>query len=755
MQRAQEDHLTGTVLEGRYTVGHRMARGGTGGVYRAIDTRLDRTVAVKIMHPHLTEDPDFVGRFAREARAAAQLSHPNVVAVLDQATTDDGLVFLVMEYVEGGTLRDVLNRKRFLTPGQAIEVLAPILDGLASAHGAGLVHRDIKPENVLMRTDATVKVADFGLSRGADQHTTTGAVLGTVAYAAPELVREEHVGTRSDVYSVGILAWEMLAGKRPFQGSPWMMARAHVEEIVPALTTVVPGIPQDVSDVVASWTAKDADERPESARDMVTQVARLRAGLDESARGHVPAGWEQGPGPVAPVLADPGASVLPDSAPATGPVEELRSSGPLTRESELIGDPDSGDRGSGHGDAGDHAAEDEKEPGASSLATEAISVDDQRVADEAATEAITPASRDSKDSPAAADSQMTETLSAASAQGPRPSFRELGVFDDTTDITELNTASTTDAHPEPNTPSHARAGQGAGQVPGARSGSTSTSARAGSGSRSADQAGGDSLWGRVSHRILGGDATATDANGALLEDDPVDPAKPTVRLTGSSPIRVVLAVALTALIVSLAGFLGWLLGSGSFRAEAIPTVQGTSTEQAQVLVEEQGFSNVRVYEQASSEIPEGSVIGTQPGEGTQMRVGEQLSILVSTGPEQVNVPSIEGLAQDEATSRLDNAGLATGSVTTEFSDDVAEGEVISVSPAAGTQVDEGSSVDLTVSEGSEPTDVPNTVGSNIDDATAELEDLGFTVEREDVAGGYLGRVISQSQDGSTITLRVI
>ncbi len=645
-------------------MGPRMARGGTGGVYRAVDQRLDRTVAVKIMHPHLTEDPAFVGRFAREARAAAQLSHPHVVAVLDQGETPDGLVYLVMEYVEGGTLRDVLHRKGFLTPSQAFSILAQMLDGLASAHRAGLVHRDIKPENVLMRTDGTVKVADFGLSRGADQHTTTGAVLGTVAYAAPELVLEKPVGTRADVYSVGILVWEMLAGRRPFEGGPLSLARAHAEQAVPALEESVDGIDPLISQMLARWTAKVEDQRPADASHLVQDLADLRRQLNADALTHVPAGWEQGPGPLAPVVADPGASVLPPTAPATGPVEELRSSGSL--------------------------------PTAPSTTPPA----------EAPTEAIT-----------------TATAHASTGTAPKT----LGVFDDTTSLTGLHTATS---------PTVSEEGLGFG---GAGRGGGSTAS---------------SVW----HDDGGaaGSGSTTSSGHATPSDraKPSDPTKPTVKLIRWSVLKVGVALALTVLLVCLAAFMGWLLGSGSFRTEVVPAVYGTSTEQAQSLVENQGFGNVRVYEQSSTELPAGSVLGTEPAEGTQMRVGEQLSILVSSGPAQVSVPALEGLEQQEATSRLENAGLSTGQITTEFSSS-AEGTVIAASPTQSTQVDEGSSVDLTISAGSEPTEVPNVVGADINDATSQLEDLGFTVTREDVAGGRLGRVITQSQDGTTITLRVI
>ncbi|ROZ64006.1 serine/threonine-protein kinase [Kocuria soli] len=725
------------VLDGRYTVGPRMARGGTGGVYRAVDERLDRTVAVKIMHPHLTEDPDFVGRFAREARAAAQLSHPNVVAVLDQGRTDDGLVFLVMEFVEGGTLRDVLNRKRFLTPDQMFQVLRPLLAGLASAHAAGLVHRDMKPENVLMRPDGTVKVADFGLSRGADQQTATGPVLGTVAYAAPELVKEEPVDARSDVYSVGIMAWEMLAGKRPFQGNPWMLARAHAEDSVPDLSGVVSGLAPEIASVVRQWTAKAPGDRPDDAAGMVVQLGQLATTLDPTALHHVPVGWEQGPGPIAPVLEDPGASVLPDSAPATGPVEELRSEGPLVTDDAATAALPAAAANAAQGPATEAlpatTASDAASGTAQGPATEALPADRTNAG---------PGPVSAVASAGATAGATASSVGAAERPGSRRSggyaHGQLGMFDDTTDITDLTTGSAPAA-----APGHTRGGDGSSGAAG--SGATSTSSGG---------APGRSAWGTLATTLRGSGSPTLDESGRLVETPSSDPTRPTVHLIRFPALTVVVSLAVTALLVALVAFLGWLLGSGSFRTAVVPTVQGTSSEQAQTMIEDEGFGNIRVYEEANAEVAAGTVIGTTPDEGTEMRVGEQVSVLVSSGPAQVSVPSLEGLTEDEASSRLDEAGLSAGSVATEFSDSP-EGTVLSASPAESTQVEEGSSVDLTLSAGSEPTEVPNVVGSTVEDATSELEELGFTVEREDVAGARMGRVISQSQDGTTITLQVI
>lgn len=279
MQHAPPDHRTGSLLEDRYELGPRIACGGTATVYRAVDRRLERTVAVKLMHPHLAEDPAAAERFVREARAAARLSHPHVVSVLDQGHAPDGVPYLVMEHVAGATLRDLLSRRGALAPREALGIMAAALDGLAAAHRAGLVHRDVKPENVLIAAGGRVTVADFGLSRAVDQHTVTGTVLGTVGYASPELVTGRRVGTRADVYSAGIVLFELLCGHRPFEGDPLAVARAHAHGPVPDLRGIDPGLPDALARLVARATARDPAERPTDAGELLRQLRVVRTEL--------------------------------------------------------------------------------------------------------------------------------------------------------------------------------------------------------------------------------------------------------------------------------------------------------------------------------------------------------------------------------------------------------------------------------------------------------------------------------------------
>ncbi|MFT4084608.1 MAG: Stk1 family PASTA domain-containing Ser/Thr kinase [Nocardioides sp.] len=263
------DPLVGRVLEGRYRLTERIARGGMASVYVAHDLRLDRTVAIKVMHPGMGEHDTFAARFVREARAAARLSHPHVVAVYDQGD-DDGVVYLAMEYVPGQTLRDIITRHSPMPPAAALARLEPVLSALAAAHQAGLVHRDVKPENVLVGTrPGQVKVADFGLARAVSaetQHTSTGVLIGTVSYIAPELVTEGRADARADVYSAGVLLFELLTGRKPHLGeTPIQVAYKHVHTDVPAPSTLVPGIPPYVDALVARATARDRALRPADA----------------------------------------------------------------------------------------------------------------------------------------------------------------------------------------------------------------------------------------------------------------------------------------------------------------------------------------------------------------------------------------------------------------------------------------------------------------------------------------------------------
>ncbi|MEU9325465.1 Stk1 family PASTA domain-containing Ser/Thr kinase [Streptomyces canus] len=290
MDTTLQDPLVGQVLDGRYRVDARIAVGGMATVYRALDTRLDRVLALKVMHPGLAADGSFVERFIREAKSVARLAHPNVVQVFDQGT-DGSYVYLAMEYVAGCTLRDVLRERGALQPRAALDILEPVLAALGAAHRAGFVHRDMKPENVLIGDDGRVKVADFGLVRSVDTVTsTTGAVLGTVSYLSPEQI--EQPGTadaRVDVYACGVVLYEMLTGDRPHDGdSPAVVLYKHLHEDVPPPSAVVPGLPYELDELVASATARTPDLRPYDAVALLAQTREAHGRLSADQLDAVP-----------------------------------------------------------------------------------------------------------------------------------------------------------------------------------------------------------------------------------------------------------------------------------------------------------------------------------------------------------------------------------------------------------------------------------------------------------------------------------
>jgi serine/threonine-protein kinase len=265
--------MVGRLLDGRYQIRARIARGGMATVYLATDLRLERRVAVKVMHAHLADDAAFRDRFIQEARSAARLAHPNVVNVFDQGQ-DLGTAYLVMEYLQGITLRDLLGEYGRLTPEQTMDILEAVLAGLVAAHKAGIIHRDLKPENVLLADDGRIKIGDFGLARAATSHTASGqALLGTIAYLSPELVTRGIADTRSDVYAVGIMMYEMLTGEQPFKGEqPVQIAYQHANDSVPAPSLKNAGVPEPLDDLTLWATARDPEDRPRDARAMLDQL---------------------------------------------------------------------------------------------------------------------------------------------------------------------------------------------------------------------------------------------------------------------------------------------------------------------------------------------------------------------------------------------------------------------------------------------------------------------------------------------------
>ena len=276
---AKMANLSGRLIAGRYRVDSLVASGGMASVYVAHDTVLDRKVALKAIHPHLAQDKSFVEKFQREAKVAAKLSHPNLVNVFDQGS-DEEVIFLVMEFVPGITLRDAMNDFGALDSSRALEIIEPLTAGLAAAHAAGILHRDLKPENVFLSDGGSVKLGDFGLARPISQHTQTGSIVGTVAYLSPELVLRGQADARSDVYSLGVMIFEMLTGTQPYQGDQAVqIAYQHANSKIPAPSSVKASVPELMDEIVLWTTARDPSNRPASATALLPVITRARADL--------------------------------------------------------------------------------------------------------------------------------------------------------------------------------------------------------------------------------------------------------------------------------------------------------------------------------------------------------------------------------------------------------------------------------------------------------------------------------------------
>jgi len=282
--------LTGNLIDGRYQLLRQMDAGGMATIYEAVDTRLDRRVAVKIMHAHLAQDEQFVERFIREAKAAAALSHPNIVAVQDQGWNQSGIpaVFIVMELVDGHTLREYLNERGKIAVADGIKFLLPVLSALGAAHRLGIVHRDVKPENILVSKEGRIKITDFGLAKGAMIGSTMTAessvILGSVSYLSPEQVSRGIADSRSDVYSAAITAFEIFTGTKPFEGEePIQIAFMHVNSRVPRISSLVPEVPKALDDLIFAATSVDPDERPRDCQIFHSQLLAISQALNPGA----------------------------------------------------------------------------------------------------------------------------------------------------------------------------------------------------------------------------------------------------------------------------------------------------------------------------------------------------------------------------------------------------------------------------------------------------------------------------------------
>lgn len=655
----------GDLLDGRYRIGASIAHGGMSTVYHCIDIRLDRDLAAKVMDPSLAADPVSRTRFEREARAVARLSHPCLVNVFDQGTDrrpEGELVFLVMELVPGGTLRELLRERGPMPPYAALAVMEPVLEALALAHDEGMVHRDVKPDNVLIRDDHLVKLADFGLVRASRQKSATqgGPVIGTAAYLSPEQVRGCDTGPQSDVYSAGIMLFELLTGRPPFKGpTPRDTAAMRLTRDVPAPSDVIDGVPAEVDDLVLTATRREpADRYPDgeaflaAVTDTVrslgmpdfkvpvpehSAVHRALAGSEFSDR----LSWDDD--------AMATSMVPPLSSPGRAPGRPGRSPDQQTARTRYQGVPDPG---------------------------------------QGAVPDVPP------------------------EPGPRvpgaPAFPGATVHPEPSHPTHV-TRSTPPPEPVPGTPLTNR-------------GVARTVVWTVLVLLTVAVVAVASWWvtsGRYGEipQVLGQDVegarTAVEQAGFVSTVSEVwSDDNPAQSVTGTDPASGDRAVRGSEVAV--------LVSRGRPTVPAPTTGDTLQTYQAKL--RERSLNWTIGEEIWDDDVPAGGIASVSPVAGATVDTGTSVTVKTSRGPRPVTVPGLAGMTEKKARDTLRAAGLEVSGTTSRFSEDVDGGKVITSDPAPDSRVPSGSAVQLVLSSA---VDVPDVTGRSVEEAEQMLRDAGL------------------------------
>ena len=622
------------VFNDRYEVQRRIARGGMADVYLARDLLLDRPVALKVLFSEFATDPSFVERFRREAQSAANLSHPNIVNVYDSGEAN-GTYFIVMEYVEGRSLAQIIRDEGALSPDRAADIATDIASALGFAHRNGVIHRDVKPGNVLISPIGQVKVTDFGIARAVSTQenlTQTGTVMGTATYFSPEQARGESVDPRSDVYSLGVVLYEMIAGQPPFSGdNPVSVAYKHVQESPPSLRERNPRLPAPLEAITLKALAKNPANRYASADDLAADLRRFRDGRDVLAE---------------PLLAPPaeattavrrtaardatvavpaaGAAIAVDTAPPYASAEPQRS-GPLFVVVLLVLLGLLGvllflfARNLGIGGTADQVTVPEvlgrTQPDAQAL-LESLGFEvqtEQRENDQAPEGTVFDQNPD-QGTKVDEGSKVTIVVSSAAAPVQVPNLIGEQDADADAQLRAIGLVADFEAEDDPDVPA-----------------------------------------------------------GTVIDQDPEAgeelPRGSAVRLTVSN-------------------------GPGT---EAIPDVQGMTPAEAANVLGRAGFE-VAFAEEPSDQVDEGTVTRTDPPAGTELPRGETVTVYESSGSASVTVPDVLGMTQDDAIGTLQDAGFRVVSSSRTVADPDDDGRVIGQSPAGGTTAERGSTVEITIGD---------------------------------------------------------
>lgn len=720
----------GQVIEGRYRVVSRIADGGMATVYQAVDERLGRTVAIKIMHTQLAQGPhrdQFVERFHREARSAAAIANPHIVQVYDTGEFD-GLDYLVMEYVHGVNLRYEMNQQGTFSVRETLRIIGETLDGLASAHRAGVVHRDIKPENILLNDRGHVQITDFGLAKTVSQATlsSTGILLGTAAYLAPEMIERNQATPQGDLYSVGIMAWEMLAGKVPFtSNNPVTLVFKHVHEDVPSIVTVCEGINANVAAFIAHLTARAVEARPADASAALAELQRLQSILAVS-------DWQYQL-PAANVNISPNTTQAEDAAapmnegnpaPPTPPAPPTQQFDDRTRKLDRV------------------------KPNMTTV----MPVQQQNVDPEATTRFSLPLDGDVNtadgstrpQSPAMQNGDYGNAGKDESSKRHRTPLIVAGV------AAFLLTC-------------------GAGgwawwcyQGPGSYWTMPQPDGMSCSDSVACPITG--VKWGDYESLLKVSDIeyevsekySDSITEGDIISTDPANVGDRGSKRRGQK-VKVVVSKGVRQATVP-ADILDATSASGKDPINALKKA---------------GFDNVEQTTASddtySMEVPQGALLSLSVDPGATLPHNTTITVTVSQGPKPVTMPNIVGKTKDEAQQTMDDLKL-TANWTESFDDKIPQGQVISTSVSSGNTLHWGDSVDVVVSKGPETITLPNYVGQKASDAKAALEKLGFTVKvssqltlnagqdkkvaSQDPVGGTEVRIRDENGTPTTITLKM-
>ncbi|MGO1948711.1 MAG: Stk1 family PASTA domain-containing Ser/Thr kinase [Mycobacteriaceae bacterium] len=730
----------GDLLDNRYRIGETIAHGGMSVVYHCVDTRLDRDLATKVMDPGFAEDPTFRARFEREARAVARLNHPCLVNVVDQGvdrSPDGDHVFLVMELVPGGTLRELLRERGPMPPHAALAVMEPVLEALALAHDAGMVHRDVKPDNVLIRDDHQVKLADFGLVRPAHRDVAAGApIIGTAAYLAPEQVRGSAIGPEADVYAAGILLFELLTGRTPFKGAtPDETALMRLEQDVPPPSSVIAGVPPELDDLVLRATDRDPGARFADGGDFLSAVGTVTKDLG-----------------------------LPDfQVPAPADTAVRRALAGSVAADRLSWDDDA--MATSMFDAAEptqHTAETSLVPQVPEYGAEA----EQEPAYEPAPPAQGPpeAQAAQEPEPPAPKKRPLTNRSPASAivwgvllvlligavavagwwvtsgrYGEIPQVLGQDVSGAQAAIEAAGFSATVAEVFSDDEPEQSVTGTDPGEGERVPRGDE-VSVLVSKGQPTVPEPGAADDLSAYQARLE--DRTLTWEVGEEVYSDDV----PSGIVAEVSPDAGETVDTGTEVTVQI---------SKGVAPVTVPDVSGMSEDQARRAIERAGLEVGEVEERFDGDVDGGDVIGTGVDAGHEIPGNSPVTLILSNA---IEVPDVEGMSADDAAEELRDAGLSPTTGEGVSDTDVDAGDIAAQEPSSGTRVDPSADTTVTIQE-STMVRVPFVIGRSVDSARDILEDAGLEIE---VDGRDDGRVITQSPGptgraalGDTVTLHTL